>query len=88
MKSGGKVIYLDPAKTVKFAGQPKANLILITDIHGDHMDPDTDREITKDGTEILAPPRVVQTVTTAKPIANEKPRPGRIGLLRRSRPTT
>jgi L-ascorbate metabolism protein UlaG (beta-lactamase superfamily) len=70
IEAGGKVIYLDPAKPVKFAGQPKADLILITDIHGDHMDPDADREITKDGTEILAPPAVVQTVTTAKPIAN------------------
>src|SRR2546423_4513925 len=56
IEAGGKVIYLDPPKPVKFAGQPKADLILITDISGDHMDPDADREITKNGTEILAPP--------------------------------
>jgi hypothetical protein len=48
IEAGGKVIYLDPAKPVKFDGQPKADLILITDIHGDHMDPDAEREITKD----------------------------------------
>ena len=36
IEAGGKVIYLDPAKPVKFAGLPKADLILITDIHGDH----------------------------------------------------
>src|SRR5947209_12131349 len=70
IEAGGKVIYLDPAKPVKFSGLPKADLILITDIHGDHMDPDSVKEITKNGTEILAPPAVVQTVTTAKPIAN------------------
>ena len=55
---------------MKYSGRPKADLILITDIHGDHMDPDSIKEISKAGTEILAPPAVVQTVTTAKPIAN------------------
>ena len=70
IEAGGKTIYLDPAKPVKFAGMAKADLILITDIHGDHMDPDSIKEIVKPGTEILAPPAVVQTVTTAKPMAN------------------
>jgi L-ascorbate metabolism protein UlaG (beta-lactamase superfamily) len=70
IEAGGKVIYLDPAKPAKFNGHPKADLILITDIHGDHMDPDSVKEISKADTEIFAPPAVVQTVTTAKPIAN------------------
>ena len=70
IQAGGKVIYLDPAKPVSFAERPKADLILITDIHGDHMDPDSIKAVTKAGTEILAPPAVVQTVTAAKPIAN------------------
>ncbi|MGH9536986.1 MAG: MBL fold metallo-hydrolase, partial [Terriglobales bacterium] len=70
IEAGGKFIYLDPAKPTKFAGRPQADLILITDIHGDHMDPDSIREISKAGTEILAPPAVVQTVSSAKPIAN------------------
>ena len=70
IEAGGKVIYLDPAKPAKFAGLPKADLILITDIHGDHMDPESIAEISKAATDILAPPAVVATVTTAKPIAN------------------
>jgi L-ascorbate metabolism protein UlaG (beta-lactamase superfamily) len=70
IEAGGKVIYLDPAKPSKFDGNTKADLILITDIHGDHMDPDSIKEISKPDTEIFAPPAVVQTVTTAKPIAN------------------
>jgi L-ascorbate metabolism protein UlaG (beta-lactamase superfamily) len=70
IEAGGNTIYLDPAKPAKFSALPKADLILITDIHGDHMDPDSIKGITKPGTEILAPPAVVQTVTTAKPIAN------------------
>jgi L-ascorbate metabolism protein UlaG (beta-lactamase superfamily) len=70
IEAGGKTIYLDPAKPAKLSGQPKADLILITDIHGDHMDPESIAEISKPGTEILAPTAVVATVTTAKPIAN------------------
>jgi L-ascorbate metabolism protein UlaG (beta-lactamase superfamily) len=70
IEAGGKTIYLDPAKPAKLAGLPKADLILITDIHGDHMDPDSIREISRADTEILAPPAVVQTVTSAKPLAN------------------
>jgi L-ascorbate metabolism protein UlaG (beta-lactamase superfamily) len=70
IEGGGKIIYLDPAKPVNFSGHPKADLIVITDIHGDHMDPYSIKDVSKPDTEIFAPPAVVQTVTTAKPIAN------------------
>jgi len=70
IEAGGKTIYLDPAKPAKFTGSPKADLILITHIHPDHMDPAAIAEISKAGTEILAPPTVVATVKTAKPISN------------------
>ena len=82
IEAGGKTIYLDPAKPAKLAGLPKADLILITDIHGDHMDPDLIGEISKAGTEILAAPAVVATVTSAKPIANGETKAGRDGRLR------
>jgi hypothetical protein len=70
IEAGGKTTYLDPAKPAKFAGLPKADLILITDIHGDHMDPDSIKEISKGDTEVFAAPAVVKTVTSAQPIAN------------------
>ena len=70
IEAAGKVIYLDPAKPVKFEGMPKADLILITDIHGDHMDPDAIQQISKNDTEIISSAAVAQTVTTAKPIGN------------------
>jgi len=70
IEANGKAIYLDPAKPAKFAGHPKADLILITDIHPDHMDPSSIAEVSQAGTEILAPPAVVETVKTARPIAN------------------
>ena len=70
IEAGGKTIYLDPAKPAKLTGLPKADLILITDIHGDHMDPDAIKEISKGDTEIISSSAVAQTVTAAKPIAN------------------
>jgi len=70
IEAGGRVIYLDPAKPVKFADLPKADLVLITDIHGDHMDPDSIREISKADTQIISSPAVAKTVTTAMPLAN------------------
>ncbi len=69
IEAGGKTIYLDPAKPAKFP-ERKADLILITDIHGDHMDPDSIKQVSQASTEIFAPSAVVKTVTTAKPIAN------------------
>jgi L-ascorbate metabolism protein UlaG (beta-lactamase superfamily) len=70
IQAGGKTIYLDPAKPARLTGMPKADLILITDIHGDHMDPDAIKELSKADTVIISSPAVAQTVTTAKPLAN------------------
>src|ERR1039457_587914 len=70
LEAGGKIIYIDPAKPAKLGGLPKADLILITHIHPDHMDSGSISEINKAGTEIMAPPSVVETVNTAKPITN------------------
>ena len=38
--AGGDTIYIDPAKPAKIDGMGPGGLILITDIHGDHMDAD------------------------------------------------
>ena len=70
IEAGGKTIYVDPAKPAKLNGLPKADLILISHIHGDHMDPDSIKQISKADTEILASASVAQTVTSAKVISN------------------
>jgi L-ascorbate metabolism protein UlaG (beta-lactamase superfamily) len=70
IEAGNKTIYLDPAKPANVAGLPPGDLILITDIHPDHLDPALIAAVSKSSTEIMAPPSVVQTVTTAKPISN------------------
>jgi L-ascorbate metabolism protein UlaG (beta-lactamase superfamily) len=72
IEAGSKAIYLDPAKPANVAGLPSADLILITDIHPDHMDPALIAAISKPDTQIMAPPAVVKTVSTASVIANGK----------------
>ncbi len=70
LEAGGKNIYIDPSGKDLFTGRPKADLIVITDIHGDHMDPAALAQISSAQTTIIAPPAVVKTVTQAKPLSN------------------
>ena len=70
LEFGGKVIHVDPWSQGDYAGLPKADVIFITDIHGDHMDPAKIAEIKKDSTVIVAPAAVAKTVTEATVINN------------------
>jgi len=70
LEFGGKVIHVDPWSQGDYTGLPKADVIFITDIHGDHMDPTKIAEIKKDGTVIVAPAAVAKTVTEATVINN------------------
>ncbi len=69
IEAGSQVIYIDPAQG-KYDGLPPADLILITDIHGDHMAPAVVQKLAKPGTVILAPEAVAKTVTGARIIRN------------------
>ena len=79
IEADGKLIYVDPAGKLKFGDFPPgpvdytgfkpADLILISDIHGDHMDPAAVAALSKTGTQIIAPPSVAKTVTAAKVVA-------------------
>jgi len=46
------------------------DLILITDIHGDHMDAADVAALSKSGTLVIAPASVAKTITQAKVLAN------------------
>jgi L-ascorbate metabolism protein UlaG (beta-lactamase superfamily) len=70
IEAGGKTIYIDPAKPYVFAGLSPADLILISDIHGDHMDPVAITALSKVGTEVWAPAAVAKTITQADVIGN------------------
>ena len=67
----GKTWYIDPwSNAADYSELPKADVILITDIHGDHMDPDAVAAVKKPSTVIIAPAAVQETVTEAKTLAN------------------
>lgn len=54
-----KTIYVDPTGGAEaFAGQPAPDLILITDIHGDHLDPKTLAALPANRAIIVAPKAV------------------------------
>jgi len=65
LEGGGKTIYVDPAMG-NFEGLPKADLIILTDIHPDHLAPATIDRVRKDGTVIFAPESVAKTLTAAQ----------------------
>lgn len=72
IEAGGKVIYIDPCKPTDFAGMPKADLILITHEHGDHVDKDGSsiKTLSKDGTVVIATATVAKFITQASVMAN------------------
>jgi L-ascorbate metabolism protein UlaG (beta-lactamase superfamily) len=69
IEAGGQVLYLDPAQG-NYDGRPAADVILITDIHGDHLAPNVINRLKKSGTMIIAPPAVAKTVTEAMVMKN------------------
>lgn len=60
MEWGDQVIYVDPVGGKEaFEGQPAPDLILVTDIHGDHMDQETILAVRQENkTRIIAPQAV------------------------------
>jgi L-ascorbate metabolism protein UlaG (beta-lactamase superfamily) len=70
LQFAGKAIYVDPVGGASYAGLPKADLILITDIHGDHLDLKQIGELKQSGTKIVAPAAVQEKVPEAEVIGN------------------
>jgi L-ascorbate metabolism protein UlaG (beta-lactamase superfamily) len=61
-----KGIYVDPVGGAgAFEGLPRPNLILITDIHGDHLNADTVQAVRTDATAIIAPAAVAEKLPEA-----------------------
>jgi L-ascorbate metabolism protein UlaG (beta-lactamase superfamily) len=54
LKWDNSVIYADPTGgATSYSGQPKPDIVVITDIHGDHLDPDTLSAVLGDATLIV-----------------------------------
>lgn len=64
LEYAGKAIYIDPYGGGKaFQGLPDPDLIMITDIHGDHLNETTLNEIKTDGINIIAPQAVADQIS-------------------------
>ncbi len=61
-----KVIYVDPTGgAARFTGLPKPTMVLVTDIHGDHLDSPTLNAIGAADADIIAPQAVLSMLSTA-----------------------
>lgn len=68
IEAGGMVIWLDPWSKGDLTKHPKADVILITDLHPDHLDSAAIAAVSKEGTRIVAPKAVADQLGT--PIAS------------------
>ncbi len=66
----GHVILVDPTGEGSYAGRPAPTIILLTDVHPDHLHPATIAKVRKPDTKIVAPAAVAETVKDAIVIAN------------------
>jgi L-ascorbate metabolism protein UlaG (beta-lactamase superfamily) len=69
LEAGGQVVQVDPSQG-NYDGLPAADLILITDIHGDHFTPQVVDRLKKPGTLILAPEGVAKMLPAATLLRN------------------
>ena len=68
LEIGGAVIYNDPVGGVDaFINHPEADIILLSDIHGDHLDPETVQALATERTVIVAPQAVADQLPTTLP---------------------
>ena len=61
----GLTIYADPSGAENFKGQKSPDIILITDIHGDHFDIKTIEAVQKTGTLLIVPQVVADKLPAA-----------------------
>src|SRR6266566_10017054 len=71
IRYGNQVITVDPtAMGGDYNALPKADIVLITDIHGDHLDPGTIAKASKAGTAVVIPGAASAQVKDGMVIAN------------------
>jgi L-ascorbate metabolism protein UlaG (beta-lactamase superfamily) len=64
------VIHVDPFSRGDYSNLPKADLVLITHHHGDHLDPGALKLVTKEGTRFVASAEAAKKLTDATVMAN------------------
>jgi L-ascorbate metabolism protein UlaG (beta-lactamase superfamily) len=70
LKWDNMVIHVDPWSRGNYEGQPQADLILVTDTHGDHLDSKQVVAVSKEDTIVVGPQAVQETISWAKVLSN------------------
>ncbi len=70
LRHGTHVIDVDPVAQASFAGLAAPDIILITDIHGDHLDPATIGKLKAPTTAVIAPAAAAAKIEGATVMAN------------------
>jgi L-ascorbate metabolism protein UlaG (beta-lactamase superfamily) len=72
---GGKVLHVDPVSSVAdYKTLPKADLILVTHEHGDHLDPGVIQSLSKEGTVVVISPACAKALPRGTVMANGQSR--------------
>ncbi|MFL6284669.1 MAG: MBL fold metallo-hydrolase [Pyrinomonadaceae bacterium] len=67
---GGKVIHVDPTSPGDYSKASQADLVLVTDIHPDHLDPAAIARVRKTGAPVVAPSAAADKIESPTVIAN------------------
>lgn len=74
LEYGGKVIHIDPTSAGDYSKSAQADLILVTDIHGDHLDPAAIARVRKAGAPVVAPAAAAGKIENPTVLANGESR--------------
>jgi len=70
LEYGDVVIQVDPWSRGDYTDAPKANLILVTDIHGDHLDPEAIGSLSQKDTVVVVSESVAEQLGSGIVLAN------------------
>jgi L-ascorbate metabolism protein UlaG (beta-lactamase superfamily) len=70
LEYGGRVIHVDPAGGGDYSAAKQADLVLVTDIHQDHLDPAAIAKVRKAGAPVVAPKAAADKIPNPTVIAN------------------
>ena len=86
---GDEIIHVDPYGDIAdYSGLPKADLILITHHHGDHLDSFAIADIEKPSTQIIGSPLAIRELGRGQALKTEKKPPGTNSAYAPQPPTT
>jgi len=71
---GDTVIYVDPWSRGDYSGAPKADLILVTDVHSDHLDEEAIGSLSQESTELVVSAAVGEELGAGTVLANGESR--------------